>query len=304
MTNHDIVSVLKTSGIQDRVDHREVILPQLAAAGIERRVVFDKAGWAVMWGPVDAAALPDFLERGSQTTRDMRRVQFRWPRRFEMAVAWAFPMSLLALLGIPFLGLSTIALVGLIWGTSLVIFSSFPLYEARLHPRTKTLGFVLFDFGRHGTFVLLWSVLVGAAVALAFSAGAFSWGLVARWTFASFVIVLILSLDLTGSTPVYKSGLHDDRLLRIRLDAERCKGAGFCEQVCPTDVFAVDRKLHVATLPHADRCVQCGACLVQCPFDALYFETPTGEMVSPETVRKFKLNLLGKRLSPREVPRS
>ena len=39
LTNHDVVSVIKTSGIDDLVDHREVILPQLAATGIEGRSV-------------------------------------------------------------------------------------------------------------------------------------------------------------------------------------------------------------------------------------------------------------------------
>jgi len=46
----------------------------------------------------------------------------------------------------------------------------------------------------------------------------------------------------------------------------------------------------------SDRCVQCGACIVQCPFDALYLESPRGEIIYPEVIRKFKLNLLGKRL--------
>ena len=34
-TNHDAISVLKTTGIEGLVDHRRVILPQLAATGIE-----------------------------------------------------------------------------------------------------------------------------------------------------------------------------------------------------------------------------------------------------------------------------
>jgi hypothetical protein len=37
---------------------------------------------------------------------------------------------------------------------------------------------------------------------------------------------------------------------------------------------------------------------VQCPYDALFFQRPDGKVVSPETVRRFKLNLLGKRAVP------
>ena len=88
---------------------------------------------------------------------------------------------------------------------------------------------------------------------------------------------------------------HEDRLLAIELDEERCKGAGFCEQVCPTRVFEIDVERRLATLPNARDCVQCGACIVQCPFDALSFRSPAGEQIAPDTVRRFKLNLLGRR---------
>ena len=48
-------------------------------------------------------------------------------------------------------------------------------------------------------------------------------------------------------------------------------------------------------LAHDERCVRCGACIVQCPKDALFFEDGEGRRVAPETIRRFKLNLLGKR---------
>ena len=99
-----------------------------------------------------------------------------------------------------------------------------------------------------------------------------------------------------GSTPVYKSGLHEDRFLKVILKEEKCKAAGFCEEVCPRNCYEVNSSRHIATMPRANQCVQCGACIVQCPYDALYFESPKGEIIPPETVRKFKLNLIGKRL--------
>jgi NAD-dependent dihydropyrimidine dehydrogenase PreA subunit len=126
--------------------------------------------------------------------------------------------------------------------------------------------------------------------------GDLSWGFIAPWGVASLVVVLMLSLDLMGSTPVYKSGLHEDRLLRVVLDQDKCRGVGYCEDICPRDCYQVDRDRHTATMPRAERCVQCGACIVQCPFDALHFRSPKGEVIPPETIRKFKLNLMGKRL--------
>jgi NAD-dependent dihydropyrimidine dehydrogenase PreA subunit len=130
--------------------------------------------------------------------------------------------------------------------------------------------------------------------------GDFSWGFILRWSFVSCIVVLLLSMDLMGSTPVYKSGLHEDRLLKVVLDQEKCRGAGYCEQVCPRDCYEIDRNRHITTMPRAAGCVQCGACIVQCPFDALYFKSPKDEIITPQTIRKFKLNLIGKRLVPAE----
>lgn len=296
LTDHDVVSVIKTSGIERLVDHRRLILPQLAATGIEAREIHRRTGWRVVWGPVYARALPAFLSAGLVATRDMRKVTFPWTARVEMAVAWAFPISLLALLALPFWPAAMPPLMALVWGLSLATFLAFPLYEGRLRTRGVNVGFVLFDFGERGLLLVAWALCLAAVLAVGALAGHLSLAFAARWGLAFTIVLLILGLDLTGSTPTYKSGLHEDRLLEISLAPERCKAAGFCETVCPKDVFEMPPGRHrVVTLPRAEQCVQCGACIVQCPFDALFFRGPTGDVVAPETVRRFKLNLLGSR---------
>jgi NAD-dependent dihydropyrimidine dehydrogenase PreA subunit len=298
LTNHDVISVLKTSGIEHLVDHRRLILPQLAATGIEGAVVHKKTGWNVVWGPVAARAIPAFLAGGLEKTVAMRTVTFPWPQRLEMAVAWAFPISFVAvLLVLAFWRQAIPVLVALVWGLSLLIFLSFPLYERFLQTRGRRIGFVFFDFGRWGLPLLLGLTLLLGIAGVTLVQGNFSWTFLLRWGVASLVVVAVLSIDLAGSTPVYKSGLHEDRLLRIVLDIQRCRAAARCEQVCPTNVFAIDRDRGKAVLVRPQRCVQCGACIVQCPFDALSFESPKGDVVTPETVRRFKLNLLGHRFA-------
>ena len=298
LTHHAVISVLKTSGIEELVHHRRLVLPQLAATGIDGKVITQKTGWRVLWGPVYAADLPAFLRNGYHKTRQMRSVRFPWPQRLEMAVAWAFPLSLLSLLLLPFWRQGALPIAGLVWTLSLVLFLAFPLYQHRLHSAGKHIGFVFFDFGQQGIPLMLWSLVLLALVGYRALGGPLSWGGMLRWGISSFIVVLILGLDLAGSTPIYKSGLHEDRLLRIVLDVDRCRGAGLCEQVCPREVFQVDHYRHIATLPGADRCVQCGACIVQCPFDALFFQSPRGALITPEVIRRYKLNLLGRRSVP------
>lgn len=289
-TNHDVVSVLKTSGIEDLVDHRRVILPQLAATGIEGKVVHEKTGWSVIWGPVQAKDIAEFLGNGLEKKREMRAVRFHWPARLEIAVSWAFPMSVLVLIGLPWWQAGVLPFMGFIWALAFLIFGSFPLYRNRLRGGAKSA-----PLRQLGLALVFWCIAVAGPVAYWLSAGAFSWGLAGRWGVAVLIVCFILCVDLMGSTPVYKSGTHEDRHLRITLDTDLCTGVGSCEEVCPTDVFDVDRLNGSANLSRAERCVQCGACIVQCTLDALCFVSPEGAVVTPDTVRKFKLNLMGRR---------
>lgn len=38
-----------------------MILPQLAATGIEGKIIHRKTGWRVIWGPVYARSIPKYL---------------------------------------------------------------------------------------------------------------------------------------------------------------------------------------------------------------------------------------------------
>ncbi|WP_455364712.1 HgcAB-like fusion protein [[Eubacterium] cellulosolvens] len=296
-TNHDVISVLKTSGIEELVDHRNVVLPQLAATGIETKVIREKTGWNIIWGPVYANDIPRFTGNNLKKTQKMRQVEFPWRQRLEMGVAWAFPISIiLALIIFIFWRDAVIPLILMVWGLSFLIFLTFPLYKHWLSPEGKRIGFVFFDFGRGGFQLILWATLILGLTFYQVMTGNFVWSSLLRWGIITFFVVLMLSIDLMGSTPVLKSGLLEDRLLRIAISEEKCEGAGFCVQVCPKNCYQMDKARDLITMPKADRCVQCGACIVQCPFDALYFKNPKGEIILPEIVREFKLNILGKRL--------
>jgi len=296
-TNHKVISILKTSGIEKLVSHRKVTLPQLAASGIEAKTIKNRTGWEIIWGPVYAKDIPLFINNNFQKTLPMREVGFPLPQRIEMAVAWAFPISTVSsLIIIPFWPKDIPSLVSIIWLLSFLIFISFPFYQQLLSSKGKRIGFIFFDFGRGGFQLILWAAFIFILVFYHLSCGNFSWEFIFRWSFISLIIILILSIDLMGSTPLYKSSLQEDRLLRVILDKKKCKGIGFCEQVCPRNCFKIDKNRQITTMPSSAKCVQCGACIIQCPFDALYFESPKGDIISPDTIRKYKLNLMGKRV--------
>ena len=147
-----------------------------------------------------------------------------------------------------------------------------------------------------GVLAAVWLVLMVGILVPISSFGGAGGAFILRWGLLSLVVLLILGVDFLGSTSIYKSGLHEDRQLKVLLDQGRCRGIGYCEDVCPRQCYDVDRESRRASMPRAEKCVQCGACIVQCPCDALSFGTPTGGIIPPETIRRFKLNLTGKRV--------
>ena len=57
-THHDVISAIKISNIESLVGHRDIILPQLAACGVEANVIHQRTGWKVKWGPVHIKDFP------------------------------------------------------------------------------------------------------------------------------------------------------------------------------------------------------------------------------------------------------
>lgn len=194
---------------------------------------------------------------------------------------WAAPLSLLAAGLLPFWPAAFFPLVCLIWGLALAVYLAFPLYEP-LVARGSLAGFLLLFGGP----TLAGTALVGTLT------GHITLPFLLRWGGLGLLVLLLLGIDLAGSTPLYKSWTHQERRYRVALAPERCIACGRCARVCPRGVFAVT---DVAAQPYADRCEQCGACIVQCPTDALAFTNPDGERVPPESIRRYKLNLLGRR---------
>ena len=291
LTNHDLLSVLKTSGIEDRVDHRQVMLPQLAATGVEGRELEEKSGWKVVWGPVYADDVPAFLGGQLVKSTEMRQVSFPWTQRLEMAVAWAFPMSLVSVLITAVIWRQALLPAAfVIWGLALALYIGFPLYGRWLGSGSTSKGVLL------GVLAGLWSVAVLLLAGYTCAVAGGSLGEVVRWAVLTFVVLLVMGIDLLGSTPLYKSGFQEDGRLKLVLEKERCRGVGYCEEVCPRGCYEVDRAQRSASMPGAQRCVQCGACIVQCPNDALHFESSEGGIIAPDTIRRFKLNLMGKRV--------
>jgi len=297
-THHDVISALVTCGVEDLVDHRRVVLPQLAAPGVEASVIRKKTGWKVAWGPVYARHIPEYLQENFTKTPLMHQVVFPWTQRIESAVFWAFPMSIIAAITILFFDLLVFfKVLGLIWLLAMILLLGFPLYHRILNRNLRIKNRVSVSFGLGGIQLLLWSFFLLTYYLSSIWLHTFHWELMAKWGAIALVVIVGLTFDLKGFTPIYKGDLLEDKQYLVVLDSEKCKGLGWCDQVCPRGCFQMDQTAGKATISTAENCVRCGACIVQCTRDALYFKNPKGEIIPPDVTRKFKLNLMGKRFS-------
>lgn len=71
----ELVRRIKGSGLQDIVDHRVLIVPQLGATGVAAHQVRAHSGFKVEFGPVRAVDLPEYLKT-HKASEEMRRVRF------------------------------------------------------------------------------------------------------------------------------------------------------------------------------------------------------------------------------------
>ncbi len=103
----ELVERVVETGVIELVDHRRLILPQLAAPGVAGHEVERRSGFEVVWGPIMAEDVPAFLRAGLEATPEMRRRRFPLTERMALipiellaVVKWVVPaLAVVSLLG-------------------------------------------------------------------------------------------------------------------------------------------------------------------------------------------------------------
>ncbi|MBC7235494.1 MAG: carbon monoxide dehydrogenase [Chloroflexi bacterium] len=192
----ELVRRIEDSGLDEVVDHRRLILPQLGAPGVAAHEVRRRSGFRVEYGPVRARDLPRYLDTG-QATPEMRRVTFTLGERLVLV-----PVEIKHYF-LPMVGLAVaLYVLASVWGALgaiAAILAGAALLPALL-PWLPTK-----DFSSKG-------LLLGTVVALGIGLGAYvQGGDLAPWVHilrsAGLLCLLppitaYLALNFTGSTPI------------------------------------------------------------------------------------------------------
>jgi len=99
----EIALRLTVSGLPKIVRQRRLILPQLSAPGVAAHEVTHLTKFQVIYGPVRAADIPEFLRRGNVADPAMRKVAFGFKDRLvltpiELVHTWKVALPILAVL--------------------------------------------------------------------------------------------------------------------------------------------------------------------------------------------------------------
>ncbi len=80
-STQEVVHRVQQSRLSTVVRHNKIILPQLAATGVSAVSVKKETGFEVLWGPIQARDIQQFVANGCKAGQSMRRVTFTLPER-------------------------------------------------------------------------------------------------------------------------------------------------------------------------------------------------------------------------------
>jgi hypothetical protein len=107
----ELVHRIEATQLNQVVDHRELILPQLGAPGVAAHEVRKRSGFKVEYGPVQAADLPAYVKT-REATSEMRQVRFTlWDRITLIPVELVFVLIPLLIVGLLLRSLGLVAAI-------------------------------------------------------------------------------------------------------------------------------------------------------------------------------------------------
>ena len=273
-----VVSSIKTSGIEQIVDHRTLILSPLSAPGVSAAGVQMQTGWTVRWGPVRASDLPRYLAEGCNRKEGDKRVTYNWLERIDTGAGALFPLFFLGLLGFMFFGrhlLIDYLAVGT--GAFLLFMLTSPWIPGK-RGLTKVLffemplGVLLFVWeliGRSSGFSVRADIII--AMAMFFLYGSELGGLAPNMKSELDPFLAKLGVGAIGNVAL--AGAVRTEILNgyreLTYDQDKCIGCRCCVEVCPVAVWGFDKEAKKAVFGKRYACTACRACLVQCPSGAI-----------------------------------
>ncbi len=218
--SNDVVQMVRLTELSDVVNHKELILPQLAAAGMNPPGIRKRTGFRVRYGPVRIQDLSEWmkLDKPRPKPRKMATVTFSLKERMDQTVAH-IPFLFAAILAKPIaiiLGILALANIGIALVFSSVFVSLFPYtlgflllfaeFILALAGNALVLGLIFpilpskgNSFWRRG--LGLAGITIPIAILIMFLLTV-NWTTLIVWVVVQFMLAISLTMDWSGMTSV------------------------------------------------------------------------------------------------------
>ncbi len=271
LNTHTVITAIKTSRINERVDHDKIILPQFSASGIDLRLLQRQTGRKGLFGPAYAKSLPKYF-KDHNTVFENNLADFSLSFRLEMLfsmnfIIW-FVMAIVFLFAAPKLILPVSIYF---WLTGFVLYAGYPVipgksgwFKAGVLSTVEILSIVLYS-----VFILKiplfshWKIMLGTT-AINLWLGFDLKGIVAGYP--SEAEWLMRKIGMKSFGHIFSAEKQNEGV--IQQDITRCNNCRICLMVCPKGVFEFDENKNIR-IKHPSECFACNACATQCPEDAL-----------------------------------
>ncbi len=218
--SENVIQMIRITRLSEFVNHREILLPQLAAAGMNPTDIRERTGFRVRYGPVRIQDLAEWLrlDKPRPKPRKMANVTFGFRERMEQAVAH-IPFLYAAILAKPMLVILTLTLllgfgIGVLFPALIPVTFAATLYALGLIGGFNTAlfgnAFVLAisfpilpskgnSFWRRGLGLTGITLPLTAVIMIVMQV---SWTVFLTWMVIEFVMATSLTLDWSGMTSV------------------------------------------------------------------------------------------------------
>ncbi len=274
LNTHSVITAVKTSRINERVDHHQIILPQFSGPGIDRNLLKKETGRTGLFGPAYSKNIPSFLEN-RKTVFENNKADFSLPFRLEMLLSMNFivwiAIGICTLLTEPDM---VLPLSIFFWITGLILYAGFPVIpgksgwlKAAVLSVVEVIVIAMSSvFVSHMPIFSHWKIMIIVS-AINFWLGFDLRGIVAG--IPSEAEWLMNKLGMGSFGHIFSAGVFDPG--KIQQDINKCNNCGICLMVCPKGVFETVDKNRIR-VQRQWQCFACNACVTQCAKEALSLE--------------------------------
>jgi ubiquinone/menaquinone biosynthesis C-methylase UbiE/NAD-dependent dihydropyrimidine dehydrogenase PreA subunit len=270
LNTYSVITAIKTSRINERVNHHQIILPQFSASGIDCNLLKRETGRIGFFGPAYARKIPLFLDN-RKIVLENNKADFPLIHRLEMLLSMNFIVwSVIVIFTLVIKPNMFIPFSLFFWISGLILYAGFPVIPGK-SGWLKAVVLSAIEVIAIGMYCVFTSQPLFSQLKMMIIMSSFNiWfgfdlrGIVAGLT--SEAGWLMHQLRMSSFGHIFSAGAFNPG--KIQQTISKCNDCRICLLVCPKGVFDVVDKNKIRVQNHLE-CFSCNACVFQCPEEAL-----------------------------------